>query len=461
MRISERASCATRTVSDMTSDAEVNPSASKRLLRTDCEELKLETFNDERKLPKYAILSHVWLAAEEEVTYQDVKLDIMKLRKREGWAKLDYTRKHAQQDGYQYCWIDTCCIDKSSSAELTEAINSMYRWYSVAETCYVYLADMPSRRRAEIFVQESEEEIQIFRSEPFTGSIDLNFREQRGLMLGLVDPATTSALNEEEHAWDWEALGRCIWFTRGWTLQEMIAPLNVEFYSASWGHIGPLAALVTRLADMTERMSWASSRVTTKIEDQAYSPLGIFDLNLPIIYGEGAKAFQRLQTEIIRAYSDQTIFAWLALASSGEDVLAIDFAGPPPPKQKFLKLLAESPGAFKGCSRVVSVQRESDDPGTSRNHDLTDNGVRFNIPSRSRQYFAAEEGNSSYYPKSMIVALQCRHQDDPAQTWILELAQTREDADSYLAVGSKVQPGNDAIWVSENKYFINRRFSVT
>ncbi len=184
----------------------------------------------------------------------------------------------ARANGYQYIWIDSCCIDKTSSSELSEAINSMYAWYARAEICYAYLADVPPAA---------------------------DHRKPRSDFRGSV------------------------WFTRGWTLQELIAPLDVLFLSGDWAPIEPKYALADLVQEITgiseeallhvepldqfsvaQRLSWASGRETTRVEDQAYSLLGIFDINMPTLYGEGDRAFRRLQEEIMQRVPDQSLFAW-------------------------------------------------------------------------------------------------------------------------------------------------------
>ena len=242
-----------------------------RLLKTsNCE---LEYFSDDNKIPKYAILSHTWQDGQ-EVLFADMSSGIETVRGKSGYKKLQYSCRQAQNDGYHYIWIDTCCIDKSSSAELSEAINSMFSWYQKAEKCYAYLADFP------------------------------------------VDPAVVS-LTESK------------WFTRGWTLQELIAPHIVVFYSSDWVELGTKHTLVDKIATRTgidikvlsgsktlastsvaRRMSWACNRHTTRTEDQAYCLMGLFDVNMPMLYGEGSKAFLRLQEEIMKHSDDQSLFAW-------------------------------------------------------------------------------------------------------------------------------------------------------
>ncbi|KAI5981745.1 heterokaryon incompatibility protein-domain-containing protein, partial [Pisolithus albus] len=223
----------------------------------------------------YAILSHRWW--EVEVAEED------EVRQRAGYQKIIKSCEQAKKDGYEWLWVDTCCIDKRSSAELSEAINSMYRWYQNARVCYAYLNDVcestcPTER-------------------------DVNeFAESNG----------------------WPE-----WFVRGWTLQELIAPQEVQFFNKDWVHIDSKRHLASTLEDITgipcevltgglagkrlsvaQIMSWAAERKTTRVEDRAYSLMGLFGVNMPMLYGEGKKAFRRLQLEIIREYCDQSIFAW-------------------------------------------------------------------------------------------------------------------------------------------------------
>ena len=212
----------------------------------------------------YAILSHTWEEDNEEVTFEDLKDGSGKSKN--GYKKLRFCGQQAARDGLQYFWVDTCCINKSNSAELSEAINSMFRWYRKAAICYVYLAD-------------------VWTKDPFSKL--------------------------------WEAaFGNSRWFTRGWTLQELIAPPLVEFFSLNGNRLGdkkllevqlhkitgiPVLALQGRpLSDFSfdERVLWARNRDTKREEDLAYSLLGIFDISMPVIYGEGKEnAFRRLKRE--------------------------------------------------------------------------------------------------------------------------------------------------------------------
>lgn len=241
---------------------------------------------------KYAILSHTW--EHEEVSFQQFQ-DLDLARTMAGFAKIQSTCTLAQARGLDYAWVDTCCIDKSSSAELSEAINSMFNYYRLASVCFAYLSDFPNN--------------------PL---ISLQRLENSGM----------SEADFQAHP-DLQAFRSCRWFTRGWTLQELIAPSELLFYNSGWQLIGgkkTLSGLLSVITDIDRgilmgtadpfsipaciRMSWAAKRDTTRVEDIAYCLLGIFDVNLPLIYGEGYKAFQRLQEEILRANCDLSILSW-------------------------------------------------------------------------------------------------------------------------------------------------------
>jgi hypothetical protein len=226
------------------------------------------------QIPEYAILSHVW--GLEEVSFQDMTGDRGLAERKEGFLKVRDSCAQARRDGYGYIWIDTCCIDKTSSTELSEAINSMYAWYRDSAVCYACLSDVYGDPKAH-------------------GRN--SFQQSR-------------------------------WFTRGWTLQELLAPSRIQFFNQYWEPIGTKTDLTDGISDITNidlyalkggdlkrlsiarRMSWASNRQTTRVEDTAYCLLGIFDINMPLLYGEGSKAFIRLQEEIMKVSDDQSLFAW-------------------------------------------------------------------------------------------------------------------------------------------------------
>lgn len=229
----------------------------------------LTSFDHER-LPRYAILSHTWQEGE-EVTHSE--LLAQSATHKSGYEKLRFCGARAAADGLAYFWVDTCCIDKTTSEELNTAINCMFRWYQRAAKCYVYLADV-------------------------TVPKEVN--------------------NPEVYRISWEQAFRCSrWFTRGWTLQELLAPASVEFFSKEGLLLGSRISLEQEIHDITgisrnvlrgqrlddisveERMSWAARRTTTKKEDKAYSLLGIFGVYLPPIFGEGEEeATRRLREQI-------------------------------------------------------------------------------------------------------------------------------------------------------------------
>jgi hypothetical protein len=256
--------------------------------------------------PHYAILSHTWGPDTDEVTLGDL-LDKTGKRKI-GYDKIRFCGEQARRSGMEYFWVDTCCIDKSNSTELAEAINSMYNWYREAQICFAYLADVTPN------------------DDPYTSS---SFAESR-------------------------------WFTRGWTLQELIGPSEVIFFASDWTRIGTkheLSSVISEItgiperfllgddlaeASVAQRMSWAAKRNTTKVEDIAYCLLGIFDIRMPLIYGERERAFRRLQEEVIKVSDDQSVFAWI-VDSDANTTIVKDGIG----------LLARSPASFKRSGNII------------------------------------------------------------------------------------------------------------
>jgi hypothetical protein len=231
-------------------------------------------FISDNEIPPYAILSHTW--GEQEVTFDDLRmLDNIKgvdAASKLGYDKIRFCAQQAQRDGLAYIWVDTCCIDKTNNTELSEAINSMFRWYKKAKKCYVYLSD--------------------------------------------VEKNTLDSDNVSSQRWESD-FRKSRWFTRGWTLQELLVPASVEFFSKHGERLGDKMSLKRTIHQITgipidalpgsrlhkfsvaERFSWTANRQTTRPEDGAYCLLGIFDIHLPLIYGEGKeKALKRLKKEI-------------------------------------------------------------------------------------------------------------------------------------------------------------------
>jgi hypothetical protein len=314
--------------------------------------------------PAYAILSHCWTT--EEISYHDL-LDVgSRMRIGPGWNKILDCCTLARSFGYEWAWIDTCCIDKSSSAELSEAINSMFEWYKQAGVCLVFLSDL----------------------------------HQSG------------------------DLAQCRWFTRGWTLQELLAPSNLYFYDATLSYAGSKKTLADELASITQipveyltgvyqlkdasvaqRMSWASSRSTTRIEDTAYCLLGLFDISMPLLYGEGRKAFQRLQQAIINQLDDESIFAWSCGwigCSRG--------------------MLACHPSAFKDSRNVRSIYFDHKRPPST----FTSRGLEIHYSHPHPLFSSWEKFCKSFFGKNLY--------------WGSEAIQLRLDCE-------KVDAHGDAYWI--------------
>ncbi|EXJ82183.1 hypothetical protein A1O3_05996 [Capronia epimyces CBS 606.96] len=268
-----------------------------RLLKADTPGEASLTRKLSKDIPSYAILSHTWSTNEEdEVTLSDLKDKSGKSKR--GYAKIEFCRKQAQKDGIQHFWVDTCCIDKKDAVELGEAIASMFRWYHDAEKCYVYLSDV------------------------------------------------SVAMGDPHHSTDATWLSdfrNSRWFTRGWTLQELLAPKSVDFFSREGTWLGDRRTLERLIHEATdipitalrgfavnnfsvpERMRWAAKRTTTKPEDKAYCLLGIFDVFMPLIYGEGEHALIRLQDEIDKRVGKQPVVSQLSDGEGTNSVWYVPF----------------------------------------------------------------------------------------------------------------------------------------
>ncbi|KAK4454915.1 vegetative incompatibility protein HET-E-1 [Podospora aff. communis PSN243] len=287
-------------------------------------------FIGEEERPPYAILSHTWEKGH-EVSLRDLS-DPARHANKNGYRKIEQACAVAARNGFQYTWVDTCCINKDSSAELGEAINSMFRWYQEAAVCYVFLADL----------------------EP--------------------EPAGSEPVSEIDFT---ASFSNCAWFTRGWTLQELIAPRDVLFFDRDWNFRGSkwdLCELISSItgipqelllqkAELSEfavarKMSWAAGRKTTRLEDEAYCLLGILGVHMALLYGEGRAAFSRLQEAVFRATGDLSILAWADDEQSGRE-----YSG----------FFADSPSQFHDCSQIHSSR---EDIGIYRDPIFTTRGIR-------------------------------------------------------------------------------------
>ncbi|KAI1330206.1 heterokaryon incompatibility protein-domain-containing protein [Xylariaceae sp. FL0255] len=251
-----------------------------RLLHVQADGKISRTEDLQQDIPHYAILSHTWGSEAQEIGFDDIGKDTA--QKKAGYRKIQFCQKQAARDGLLYFWIDTCCIKHDSDVELTRSINSMFRWYRNAEKCYVYLADVTTK-------------------------------------------------GDNTGAWE-ESFRRSRWFTRGWTLQELIAPRVVDFFLSEGEFLGDKSSLEQQLHAITkipiaalrglapskfsidERMSWSENRDTKVAEDKAYCLLGIFDIHMPLIYGEGKEhACARLRKDLAimrRSSSSRTVLDW-------------------------------------------------------------------------------------------------------------------------------------------------------
>ena len=289
--------------------------------------------------PEYTILSHRWETG--EVLFEELHSPTG--RKKKGYSKILDFCDEVRPQGYDYAWVDTCCINKKDSAELAEAVNSMFTWYKNSSTCVTYLSDFCPR--PELGQQQFESD-----------------------------------------------LAKSQWFRRGWTLQELIAPAQVEFYDSKWRYFGTkrdLAKVISKITGISkallrgkrtlksfscaQKLSWAANRHTTRPEDRTYSLLGLFGVSLPLIYdGDGSRAFNRLQEEIIKNSTDQSIFAWVQHGPSPSirnERTVFD---------EKCSVLAPSPNCFRFSSKIIPCPRKESD----RPYSLTNSGLEITQPFR-------------------------------------------------------------------------------
>ena len=286
------------------------------------------------------------------MSFQDIRGPHEAISNKAGFRKIKDCCASALDAGFKYVWIDTCCIDKTNSTELSEAINSMFCWYENAVTCYAYLEDVKPDC--------------------------LRFDASR-------------------------------WFERGWTLQELIAPTDVLFFDSYWNEIGSRASLAEQIEKITgvpvglllmatslrdhcvaEIMCWAACRTTTRLEDRAYSLLGLFGVSMPLIYGEGENAFFRLQLEIMKTTTDHSLFAWISA-----DVLG-----------RRQGALATTPDHFNQSGKYRRLAGEDES-----SFEMTNLGLRISLPCVST--------NSN---TRRFAYLQCKHdsQDSVLGIWLME-----------------------------------------
>jgi hypothetical protein len=378
----------------------------------------------------YVMLSHTW--GPDEVLFQDISgfnalTTPPTIKLKSGYQKVEACCAQAARDGFEWVWIDTCCIDKRSSAELSEAINSMYRWYQDCAVCYAYLADVPSAGDLQTRKRK--------------------FRESR-------------------------------WFTRGWTLQELIAPFTLEFYGEEWHSKGQDASLGTKQSLQTEisevtkipidvlipinvifprnalrdsglynysiaqKMSWAAQRETTRIEDRAYCLMGLFNVNMPLLYGERERAFVRLQEEIMKVSNDETLFAW-----SGDS------------RGNHQGLLAMSPAYFAGSGGIVPIFR-----GENKAFAVTNMGLRMDVLLSHASDLAIVEARGLSDPLNeldtlYVAVLNCYDQNTESLIGVL-LGCIFEGSDSKPGSFARVDD-QGLIFIDQNTYHSSARKTTT
>lgn len=310
-----------------------------------------------KNVPPYAILSHTW--DKDETTYSTMTTRINRTtRRKAGFIKIARFCEEAKKRGFSFGWADTCCIDKSSSSELSESINSMFQWYRRAELCIAYLADVPEHSPLKLYDKAPDD-------------------------MAMIEK--TDILNS--------AFGKSRWFTKGWTLQELIAPQVTIFMDQEWNGIGRIShygreeqmsfpalkdllsavcvitnfhyraffigKLIIGLSNFSvaQKMSWASKRTTTRPEDTAYCLMGLLGVNMPLIYGEGAyRAFLRLEMILMEQFNDETLFAFNGYGA-----------------------LAASPGCFWGYGDFVSKRPRVSNFFSDSPCFMTNKGLRMRV----------------------------------------------------------------------------------
>ncbi|KAI8631781.1 heterokaryon incompatibility protein-domain-containing protein [Xylariaceae sp. FL1651] len=406
-----------------------------RLLNTQTRQI--HNFVSQDDIKEFAILSHTW--GPEEVTFQDwQQLSPAELELKEGYRKINSCCNQALEDGYLWVWVDTCCIDKTSSAELSEAINSMFRWYQDSAICYAHIADVSD------------------------------------------DTNEDSLLS---------SLAKSRWVTRGWTLQELLAPRDIVFFSENWHKLTTKLDSISTLSSITgidesfldgaplenasaaKKMSWAAQRKTTRVEDIAYCLLGIFDVNMPLIYGEGKKAFKRLQEEIMKANpEDHTLFAWGEVVEKMVDIpyLIVDNEKPAEVDkipweaskvtQPLSGLLAESPSDFRDSGGFIIANiatkfyKHAPRGVITSLPQIQDKSIRLQLPIQYNCYQSIcywEQPQIVTLRSTAVAVLLCCHEKAPTFLPAIPLrscgeksffSRTREICSRYTMLSTSVRP---------------------
>ena len=377
------------------------------------------------KPPEYAILSHRW--GDHEVLFTDMSTGIP--ADTEGWSKIKESCKLAKSRGIDWIWIDTCCIDKWSNTELSEDLNLMYTYYARAKECYAYLSDVAWTPK------------------------------------GSGGRLTREGTGEKSE-----------WFTRGWTLQELLAPGTpckgnddqpsitsgtMIFFDKDWKEIGAKADpdLCTEIAkhsrirpeyitspgthqnaSIAMKLSWAATRITEKLVDRIYSLLGVFDLQMPILYGEGeTNALMRLQLELIAQSDDQSIFAWMESSRYGEP----DPCG----------MLATSLSDFSDSNDIVNFPIKDKEKPL---YGMTKEGLAFRVFNGGKAMHNLEGRSNS---SKETVMLACSKSEEPAHPHVdrrnVVVIDLRGKGGSLQRVGSGKWNLSNEFDVPTSKWWLN------
>jgi hypothetical protein len=322
-----------------------------RLLNTTTLQIESNEF-EYFKAQGYAILSHRWVG--QEITFEEIKEIGLKLRaaeeKQASSPQLDKIHGAcvtARELGFAWIWIDNCCINKSSATEESESINSMFKWYRDARVCITYLSDV---RQTSLREPQHHNTMKIATGDHGMPTILATKTD--------VPPVFQSTRGQTPSEW----------FSRGWTLQELLAPPEMRFYDCNWTYLGNKSSLAHDIESVTgievdyltgvkhfrkaciaTKMSWMAGRTTSRIEDIAYSMLGLFDIMMNPRYGEGQRAFMRLQHELLSSTTDESLYAWKMPSPATREAYDIESSAETIWHGDEWGILAPTPDWFKNC----------------------------------------------------------------------------------------------------------------
>lgn len=390
----------------------------------------------------YAVLSHRWREPE-ELLFKDIGGFLNgDLADSSGAMKVRSFVATALRLHLRFFWVDTCCINKDSSAELQEAFNSMWSWFENANFCFAYLDDVRSSSQPE---DDGDGSVADDSSNDLGNSMPSEIRCYLDEKKDMCKPLRRREDDTKEYLFQREDGRPSEWFERIWTLQELIAPRQVFFYDRNWQFIGSRWNLAATLAKVTgiaervlscavdlehysiaQRMSWAAGRKATRKEDVAYSLLGIFSVNMTPLYGEGQRAFKRLQEEIIKHSADQSIFTW----EPDDDKKHPEY---------YSDILSPSPDFFAKSGDIVPWGFSP-----SKSHEMTNIGLNIELPivakSPDSENMLLKSRDERLHETHTGAVLSCRSLSEPAKIIVLRVASARfengpENAKNFVLAG--------------------------